>query len=151
VNDVPVNRSARLVIVDAAGRLLLFQYDDRQRPPFWSTVGGRVEPGEDYVDAAARELREETGFNAPIGPVLRTRDAVYAIGSSAPARYAEQYFLVRCAGGDPDRSRWTAEERTTIRAHRWWTLEDMRAAEHVFLPEWLPDLLASVHDDEFHA
>lgn len=136
-----VRQSSRLVIIDPDGRLLLFLYDDGILPAFWSTVGGEVTEGETYEITAARELHEETGFDAVIGPVIRTRDEVFAIGAAAPSRYLERYFLVPCRGGEPDRSRWTAEERATIRAHRWWSLADMRSTTDTFRPPWLPSLL----------
>jgi ADP-ribose pyrophosphatase YjhB (NUDIX family) len=138
---LPVHRSARLVIVDPAGRLLLFRYHDEHRPPFWSTAGGRLEPGESYEVAAARELAEETGFAAEVGPPLRVRDEVYAVARDVPARWVEHYFLVRCEGGDPSRDRWTAEERATIREHRWWSAEEMRSTDETFLPSLIPELL----------
>ena len=36
---------------------------------FWQIVTGRMEAGESPAQAAARELREETGFTAPIAPL----------------------------------------------------------------------------------
>jgi ADP-ribose pyrophosphatase YjhB (NUDIX family) len=139
--SLPVFGSARLVIVDYAGRLLLFRYHDEHRPPFWSTAGGRLEPGETYEAAAARVLREETGFSAAIGPLLHVREAVYAVARAEPARWIEHYFLVRSPGADIVRDRWTDEEHATIRAHRWWSLDEMRATDEIFLPAFIPGLL----------
>lgn len=148
MSEPEVRRSARLAIVDPAGRLLLFRYHDEHRAPFWSTAGGRVMDGESWLDTAARELAEETGFRAPIGRLLRERDEVYAVArEAAPIRWLERYFLVRCEGGDPDRAGWTEEERSTIRAHRWWSLAEMRSAGETFLPPWIPDLLADALAD----
>jgi ADP-ribose pyrophosphatase YjhB (NUDIX family) len=140
-------RSARLLVIDREQRLLLFRYHDGHRPPFWATAGGRLEPGESYEAAAARELREETGFVAPIGRLLRTRDQVFTVGESVPTRYIEHYYLVECEGGTPDRTHWTDQERTTIRDLRWWSLTEMQTTSETILPPWLPELLATTLRD----
>ncbi|RJK98419.1 NUDIX domain-containing protein [Vallicoccus soli] len=58
------------VVRDASGALLLVR---RGRPPQagrWSVPGGRVEPGEDDAAAVRREVREETGLEVVVGPLL---------------------------------------------------------------------------------
>ncbi len=146
--ELPVRRSSRLLILDPEGRLLLFRYHDGRQPPFWATLGGELKPGEGYRDAAARELREEAGFDAEIGPILRRRDDVFAVARSEPARWLEIYFLVRCASSaSPSPAGWTAEEHATIRTWRWWSLSEMTQTSEPFKPEWLSDLLATTLTD----
>ena len=66
-------------------------------------------------------------MDLPIGVRLEKRDAVYAVARSTPARWLEEYFLVR-SPNQPDiqRDGWTEEENATIRAWKWWRVEEMR-------------------------
>lgn len=60
----------RVLCLDAEGCLLLMRWRDPvDGHDTWEPPGGKVEPGESLVQAAARELREETGIEA----VLRDR------------------------------------------------------------------------------
>lgn len=46
------------------GRILLNKEEQPGKPPFIGTPGGRVDEGEDLLDAIKRELLEETGYQA---------------------------------------------------------------------------------------
>ncbi|MFO7679046.1 MAG: NUDIX hydrolase [Chloroflexota bacterium] len=55
-----------VVAVTENGRFLLFRQTKYSIPgPTLATAGGYLEPGEDPLAAAQRELREETGYAAP--------------------------------------------------------------------------------------
>lgn len=65
--------AARILLLDEADRVLLFRFDPSDRPPFWCTPGGAVDPGESYEQAARRELREETWLDLDCGPQVLQR------------------------------------------------------------------------------
>ena len=58
-----------LVVVRVGQRFLLTQETKYGRS--WTIPGGRVEPGENFVVAAAREVLEETGVPVRIDGILR--------------------------------------------------------------------------------
>ena len=46
------------------GRIVLTEQEQPGKKPFVGACGGRVDPGEDVLAAAKRELREESGYEA---------------------------------------------------------------------------------------
>ncbi len=77
--DIKIRPSARVVLLDDADRLLMLRIHDSSatRGPnpitadFWLLVGGGVQPGDTYEQAAYREVFEETGIrDVSIGPCV---------------------------------------------------------------------------------
>ena len=59
------------------GEVLLIRRGKPPRMGEWSLPGGRIEPGERAVDAALRELLEETGVTARITGLLDVVDGLF--------------------------------------------------------------------------
>jgi ADP-ribose pyrophosphatase YjhB (NUDIX family) len=51
------------IVTDEHGRILLIRRTDNN---YWSIPGGGVNPGESVSDAAAREVKEETGIDCQV-------------------------------------------------------------------------------------
>lgn len=67
-------KCAGAVVRDGEGRVLLVRRANEPGRGLWSIPGGRVEEGESAREAAAREVREETGLDVEVGELLLTAD-----------------------------------------------------------------------------
>ncbi len=66
-HDLLLLPSVTVLPVDDGGRLLLVRHVSTG---CWGVVGGAVEPDEDPAVAAAREAKEETGYEVAIGALI---------------------------------------------------------------------------------
>ncbi|HST91245.1 MAG TPA: NUDIX hydrolase [Brevundimonas sp.] len=78
--------------------VLLIRRGNPPRQGEWSLPGGRIEPGERAVDAALRELREETGVEAEIIGLL---DIVDGLFPEAGRHYVLIDYAARWLAGEP--------------------------------------------------
>lgn len=145
--------SGRLILLDPQDRLFLFKvhqptvYDpaDPWRDPFWIMIGGLVDPGEDFAQAAVREAREETGLDVD-GPVrwAWTRERVMQ-WREKQVLHRERFFLGRSRRTEIDTSGLDERERSWTLDHRWWTADEIAGSDERFEPvelgQRLKDLL----------
>jgi len=78
--------------------VLLIRRGTPPRQGEWSLPGGRIEPGERAVDAALRELREETGIEAEITGLI---DVVDGLFPEAGRHYVLIDYAARWLSGEP--------------------------------------------------
>lgn len=141
----PVDRLAsRVLLLDAAGRVLLFRGNDPGDPAageWWFTPGGGRDEGESARNAAARELHEETGLlvdPSELGAVVHERETVFAFDGTT-YRQSEQYFVLRVEAHDVQTHGFEPLEVASILEHRWWRPADLQGER--YYPEELLDVL----------
>ncbi|HVC03394.1 MAG TPA: NUDIX hydrolase [Candidatus Acidoferrales bacterium] len=63
------------VLIWRDGEVLLVRHE-KGGHSYWLVPGGGVDPGETLVEAGARELREETGYNVEVGRLVALCEAI---------------------------------------------------------------------------
>ncbi|MFI5907215.1 NUDIX hydrolase [Dactylosporangium sp. NPDC051541] len=141
-------RAARVLLLDPSGRVLLLRGCDPARPEhrYWFTVGGGLEPGESLIDAAVREVYEETGLRIGRGDLagpVRTDEVTFPFDGRW---YSQQqsFFTARTDAFQPDLSHLDEYEVESVDATRWWSPDDLDATEERFYPADLAALLREV-------
>jgi 8-oxo-dGTP pyrophosphatase MutT (NUDIX family) len=142
----PVLRpTARVLLIDGRDRALLFRMVSEDfGDTFWFPPGGAVEGAETHRQAAARELREETGWPEPdVGPLIGFRRHVITWGGVL-FDCREQWFLARVDTLDVDTSGFTEEEKVDMLESKWWSVAELRATPDRLVPRDLADLLEGI-------
>ena len=141
--------SARFLILDEAGRVLLFRFVYKRGPlagqDFWGTPGGGVEDGETLEQAALRELAEETGLRRDsIGPVVARREVALQLPDGEHVVQDERFFAVRVTDNVLSKDDWTNLEREVMVEHRWWSLDELSQTEATVWPENLRAMIEAL-------
>ncbi|GJD58883.1 RNA pyrophosphohydrolase [Methylobacterium dankookense] len=148
-----VRHIARALVFDPQDRLLLIRYQsvhatgpDGNPKTFWFMPGGGLEPGESHVEACRRELQEEIGREAEIGPQIAACDGPFHLfKQSRDAR--ERYFLVRLPDDRVDTSLLAETEDNPVLGTHWWPVNELCATEEHIEPAGLGELARAVIED----
>ena len=113
-----IHRAVHVLVFNRAGELLLQKRsaDKDIQPGRWDTsVGGHLDPGEDYLTAARREMAEELGLEGELYFLYHSkiRNAIESENIATYLTWAET---------------WGDYSRREISALRWWTPREIDAA-----------------------
>jgi 8-oxo-dGTP diphosphatase len=73
--DRPVVGVGAVIVRD--GKALIVRRAHEPRKGEWSLPGGMLDLGESLTDAVRREVKEETGLDVELGPIIETFDRVH--------------------------------------------------------------------------
>ncbi|MFE9597294.1 GNAT family N-acetyltransferase [Streptomyces hokutonensis] len=135
--------SARIAVLDPAGSVFLFRYDDAETGGnFWALPGGGLEADETPREAALRELQEETGWtDLEPGPLLSTREVDLTFAGT-PTHQHERIYVTHGPHREPTGDHLAAaHDQDGILGWRWWTREQLREATETVWPAELAVLL----------
>jgi 8-oxo-dGTP pyrophosphatase MutT (NUDIX family) len=139
-------QAARMFLIDGDYRVLLVheRRDVNSADSHWITPGGGVEAGESLVEAAVREVYEETGLRIQLEP---TAEPMYRerVQFSFAGKHFDQlnhYFLVRVSTGlAVEPAGHTAVETLVVLGHRWWPLAELAVSDVVREPVTMVELI----------
>lgn len=114
--------AARILLVDAVGRTLMFRFTPDDRPPFWCTPGGAVDPGESYEQAARRQVE-------------------FLTIEGVEVEADERYFRVDIDAHEVNGAGHTALEQRVMQSWRWFTRDELAAHTEPYFPTDLIELL----------
>jgi 8-oxo-dGTP pyrophosphatase MutT (NUDIX family) len=137
--------SARILLLDGDGRLLLFRFEAPDRPPFWATPGGEIEPGESFAEGARRELREETGLDSDCGEQVARKVVEFVTLEGEPVIADERFFLVRTDQTEIATDGHTELEQRVMRSWRWFSRDEIAAHDEPIFPVDLAEMLDRIN------
>lgn len=140
-----INRlTSRVLLFDRENRVLLFltKAPDTSGVARWLTPGGGVDAGESHLEAALRELHEETGLvlESLEGPVWSHDFVVQWDAADHDTGHAE-FYTATVDNFVPSDASWTDDERVDVLAHRWWSLSELIGTEEPYEPAELVNLV----------
>lgn len=160
--SLPLRVSVKVLFLNPENELLLLCADDPKTTgvdgkyygPFWFLVGGRLEDGESFQEAAFREIEEEVGLkkeDVELGPIVWLGECDLIL--NGVLTHLKQVFIVaRTEKVDVAFNDLTDWEKSTLKKLEWFSLEKIKNSKEVIYPrllaKYLPDIIAGKYPEK---
>lgn len=159
MNEPKIRNSIKIILLNSKDELLLLSQDDKSiknskgeyNGKFRQLIGGKLEDGESEIEAAKRELFEETGLNdsdITFGSVVWYGE-VDLILRGERTRLNQKFIYARTNTESVTLENLTDEEKPFIKSLEWLSLEQIKNSEDIIYPVVLPEYLSDIIEGKF--
>ena len=153
--QLPTRNSVKVLLLNEDHELLLMRsHDPKNRSMegeyngrYWSLIGGAIEPSESLIEAAKREVYEETGIRKDeikFGPIVWYGEFDLIL-HGYPTHIKQTFIVATTKQKKLSLANLTKFEKEVVQNLFWFSLEKIKNCEEVIypivLPEYLPDIL----------
>ena len=132
----------RVIVQNDEGKILMVKQVHPERT-VWMVPGGGIEEGETAAEAVVREMKEETGLDVTVGPMIFHVEEV----SEKRGQRFVNFFMANVSGGDMQLGidpEFDADHQV-LKDLQFLSREEVRELPHVY-PEFLRDLVWELLD-----
>jgi predicted acetyltransferase/8-oxo-dGTP pyrophosphatase MutT (NUDIX family)/RimJ/RimL family protein N-acetyltransferase len=156
-----LHNSVRILLINDDDELLLMCADDPTTTSkegvyhgkFWFCIGGEIEKDESLMEAAVRELKEETGLSCEdvvFGPKVWFGE--FDLVLSGKLRRLQQKFIVaRTSKKNVNMKNLTTNEKKVVESIKWFSLDNIINCNEVIYPVGLEEYLIDILDKKYPA
>ena len=158
-----IRNGVKIILLNKDHELLLMCTDDSNIQSntgsyngiFWQMIGGKIENGETIIEAAYRELYEETGLTQQ-EVNLENRACWYGefdlFMYGVLTRIKQSFLVAKTRKIDVSLANLTDEEKLVVKRVKWFTLTDITNCNEIIYPavlkDYLPDVINGLRTDK---
>ena len=152
-----IRNSIKIILLNEKKQILLMCTDDKTitnkdgsyNGKFWQLIGGKIEKGEEVIDAAKRELFEETSLTSDkveFGPIVWYGNLVLNM-KGKKTLIKQKFILANTKETNVSLQNLTDEEKPVVKFLQWMSIDDISKCEDIVYPIGLEEILPGVVND----